>query len=75
MNVEKIEKKRAVFRIQSEIRKVFGEELRKKDFIEISPVIISTITDPLNHPIVPAKINSPVVVSCTEVSISSPSPP
>jgi asparaginyl-tRNA synthetase len=51
-----IKKTRAVLHIQSEIRNVLGQELRKKDFIEISPVIISPITDPLNHPTSPAKI-------------------
>ncbi len=29
----------------------------KKDFIEISPAILSPITDPLNHPIVPTNVN------------------
>jgi len=45
-----------VLKIQSEIRKILGDELRKKGFIEISPVIISPITDPLNHPTAPATI-------------------
>ena len=47
----------AILKIQSDLRKVLGEELRKRDFIEISPVIISPITDPLNHPTSPANIN------------------
>lgn len=57
MKRENIEKMKVVLKIQSEIRKVLGEELRKKDFIEISPVILSPITDPLNHPISPVNIN------------------
>lgn len=57
MKSKDIEKKKVILKIQSEIRKVLGEELRKKDFIEISPVILSPITDPLNHPIAPANIN------------------
>ena len=57
MKSHDIEKMKVILKIQSEIRKVLGEELRKKDFIEISPVIISPITDPLNHPIAPANIN------------------
>jgi len=50
-------KTKAVLKIQSEIRKILGDELRKKEFIEMSPVILSTITDPLNHPTTPANIN------------------
>ena len=57
MKSDDIEKMKVVLKIQSEIRKVLGEELRKKDFIEISPVILSPITDPLNHPIAPSNIN------------------
>ena len=50
------DKKKAVLKIQSEIRKILGDELRKKEFIEISPVILSPITDPLNHPTDPARV-------------------
>ncbi|MBN1860312.1 MAG: asparagine synthetase [Candidatus Thermoplasmatota archaeon] len=57
METGDLEKKKAVLKIQSEIRKVLGDELRKKEFIEISPVILSPITDPLNHPTAPAAIN------------------
>ena len=57
MKEKNIEETKAVLKIQSEIRKILGEELRKKDFIEISPVILSPITDPLNHPTKPAHIN------------------
>ena len=56
MKSEDIEKMKAALKIQSEIRKLLGEELRKKDFIEISPVILSPITDPLNHPTKPINI-------------------
>jgi asparaginyl-tRNA synthetase len=56
MTTRNLEKKKAVLKIQSEIRKVLGDELRKKKFIEISPVILSPITDPLNHPTAPATI-------------------
>ena len=55
--MEKKEKIKAILKIQSEIRRILSDELRKKEFIEISPVILSTITDPLNHPTVPANIN------------------
>jgi asparaginyl-tRNA synthetase len=48
---------KTILKIQSEIRRILGYELRKKDFIEIAPVILSPITDPLNHPTTPAKIN------------------
>jgi len=57
MKSEDIEKLKDVLKIQSDIRKTLGEELRKKDFIEISSVILSPITDPLNHPIAPTNIN------------------
>lgn len=57
MKRKDIEKTKMVLKIQSEIRKILGEELRKKDFIEILPVILSPITDPLNHPTAPATIN------------------
>ena len=56
MKTDKFSKKKAILKIQSEIRKILGDELRKKDFIEISPVILSPITDPLNHPTDPARI-------------------
>ena len=57
MNEKNVEKTKAVLKIQSEIRRILGEELRKRRFIEISPVILSPITDPLNHPTTPAHIN------------------
>lgn len=46
-----------VFKLQSEMRKVLSDELRKRGFIEISPVILSPITDPLNHPTAAANVN------------------
>ncbi|MDH7517199.1 MAG: asparagine synthetase A [Candidatus Thermoplasmatota archaeon] len=57
MNYTKSKKTKTILKIQSEIRQILGNELRKKKFIEIAPVIISPITDPLNHPTSPAKIN------------------
>jgi asparaginyl-tRNA synthetase len=56
MKTTKTQKMKTILKIQSEIRKILSEELRKKEFIEISPVILSPITDPLNHPTTPAKI-------------------
>jgi len=56
MKNDSTDKKRAILRIQSEIRRILGEELRNKGFIELSPVILSPITDPLNHPTDPAHI-------------------
>ncbi|RLF36038.1 MAG: asparagine synthetase [Thermoplasmata archaeon] len=46
----------AILRVQSEIKKTMADYLKSKDFIEISPVILSPITDPLNHPTAPADI-------------------
>jgi asparaginyl-tRNA synthetase len=43
-------KLKAVLKIQSEIRKSLGNYLRGKGFVEISPVIVSLVTDPLFHP-------------------------
>lgn len=57
MKSKDITKKQATLKIQSEIRKILADTLRSKDFIELSPVILSPITDPLNHPTAPAKID------------------
>lgn len=57
MKEKNVEKTKAVLKIQSEIRRILGDELRKRSFIEISPVILSPITDLLNHPTTPAHIN------------------
>jgi asparaginyl-tRNA synthetase len=56
MATRTLEEKKAILKIQSEIRKALGEKLRENNFIEISPVILSPITDPLNHPTAPATI-------------------
>jgi asparaginyl-tRNA synthetase len=50
-------KKQAILKIQSQIRRNLAEYLIKKDFIELSPVIISQMTDPLNHPTSPGEVN------------------
>ncbi len=39
----------AVLRIKSEIVRAAGEYLREQEFIEILPVLLSPITDPLHH--------------------------
>ena len=49
-------KVQAVLKIQSEIRRILADHLRSKFFIEISPVILSPITDPLNHPTSPQNV-------------------
>ncbi len=49
-------KKQAILRIQSKIRRKLADYLEKKEFIEISPVILSPMTDPLNHPTTPGNI-------------------
>lgn len=40
---------RNAIRVGSEIRKAMADFLRKEEFVEIAPVIISPITDPLCH--------------------------
>jgi len=49
-------KKQATLKIQSKIRRILAEYLESKDFIEINPVILSPMTDPLNHPTTPGNI-------------------
>jgi len=49
-------KKQAILKIQSHIRRTLANHLTDKDFIEISPVILSPMTDPLNHPTSPGNI-------------------
>lgn len=39
----------SVLKVQSEIRKSLGDFLRSEGFVEIPPVIVSVITDPLRH--------------------------
>ena len=38
-------------RVQSSIRSITSEFLKDRNFIEVPPVIISVLTDPLNHPV------------------------
>jgi len=49
-------KKQTILRIQSKIRRILAEYLESKEFIEISPVILSPMTDPLNHPTAPGEV-------------------
>ena len=49
-------KKHIILKIQSKIRHILADFLESKHFIEISPVILSPITDPLNHPTTPGNI-------------------
>ena len=45
-----VDKKLAtVLQVKSEIVRAAGEYLRKQGFIEILPVILSPVTDPLHH--------------------------
>ena len=46
-----------VLQISSELMSLMGQFLRKEGFIEILPVIISPITDPLNHSVFDASID------------------
>ncbi len=54
---ESLKVKKEVLEISSDIMSVAGQFLRKEGFIEILPVIISPITDPLNHSVFDASIN------------------
>ena len=56
MKNKETRKNQSVLKIQSEIRRILADHLRSKSFIEISPVIISPITDPLNHPTSPQNV-------------------
>ncbi len=49
MRVAKDTERVAVLKIKSEIVRSAGEYLREQDFIEILPVLLSPITDPLHH--------------------------
>ncbi len=56
-SVEKsVKVKREVLEVSSELMSLMGQFLRQKGFIEILPVIISPITDPLNHSVFNASI-------------------
>ncbi len=58
IKVEKqIETKAEVLQISSELISEMGQFLRREGFIEILPVIISPITDPLNHSVFDASID------------------
>jgi asparaginyl-tRNA synthetase len=48
---------RAILVVQSEIRRSLSDFLRENNFIEIAPVIISPLTDPLFHPVVGVEID------------------
>lgn len=45
----KSDRAKAISFVQSEIRGFMGDLLRKEGFVEIAPVIISPLTDPLHH--------------------------
>ncbi|MEM0155865.1 MAG: asparagine synthetase A [Thermoplasmataceae archaeon] len=45
-------------KMQSAIRNFASDFLRKAEYIEIPPVIISPLTDPLNHPVLDPKIRT-----------------
>jgi asparaginyl-tRNA synthetase len=49
-------RKIAILKIQSKIRRILADHLESEEFIEISPVILSPMTDPLNHPTAPGDI-------------------
>ncbi len=53
---ESMKAKREVLEISSETMSLMGQFLRSEGFIEILPVIISPITDPLNHSVFDASI-------------------
>ena len=54
---ESMKAKREVLQISSEMMSLMGQFLRKEGFIELLPVIISPITDPLNHSVFDASID------------------
>lgn len=45
------DKLKIALKVNTHVRKKMAEILRSEDFIEIPPVIFSTVTDPLNHPV------------------------
>ena len=49
MSVKKDKRLESILRIKSEIVRAAGEFLRQQGFIEILPVILSPVTDPLHH--------------------------
>jgi asparaginyl-tRNA synthetase len=52
----KLDKIQVIMEIHSKIRELLASYLRSKGFIELPPVILSPITDPLNHPTTIAQI-------------------
>ncbi len=54
---ESLKARREVLEVSSELIFLMGKFLREKGFIEILPVIISPITDPLNHSVFDASID------------------
>ena len=49
MRITKETERRAVLTLKSEIVRTAGQFLRERGFIEILPVLLSPITDPLRH--------------------------
>ena len=47
----KSEKVIAAVKIGSDIRYYLGKFMREQGYLEVPPVIISPLTDPLNHPV------------------------
>ncbi|MFU2157476.1 asparagine synthetase A [Caldisericum sp. AR60] len=56
MNFEEESMKKETLEVQSEAIFRMGEFLRSRGFVEILPVIISPLTDPLNHSLYDARI-------------------
>lgn len=52
-----VEKLESVLRVKSEIMRAAGEYLREQGFVEILPVILSPVTDPLHHETYDGKID------------------
>ena len=52
-----IEKRTALLRIQTEVLKALHDSLYNRGFIQLMPVILSPITDPLNHSVYDASIH------------------
>lgn len=45
------DKLKIALKVNTHVRKKMAEILRSEEFVEIPPVIFSTVTDPLNHPV------------------------
>lgn len=48
---------RAAVRLGAEARRSLGDSLRRRRFVEIPPVIVAPMTDPLNHPVSDPRID------------------